>query len=123
MSQKKYIEINLKLRVELIALISSGNQNIAYLINLAKKLLIPSFNMIYSDIIHFIFKNTPKKLKIITIFVTETEYKFCLQYNDKIAYLKNSAKNVGLKTPFIPIKCKITIYLYRPKKKIVMNLS
>ena len=60
MSLKKFIEINLKLRVELIALISSGNQNIAYLINWLKKLLIPSFNMIYSDIIHFIFKNTKK---------------------------------------------------------------
>ena len=53
--------------------------------------------MIYSDIIHFIFKNTTKKLKIITIFVTKTEYNFCLQYNDKMAYLKNLAKNVGLK--------------------------
>ena len=79
--------------------------------------------MIYSDIIHFIFKNTPKKLKIITIFVTKMEYNFCLQYNDKIADLKNPAKNVGLKTPFSPIKCKIfdtkiTIYLYRPKKKL-----
>ena len=128
MSLKKFIEINLKLRVELIALISSGNQNIAYLINWLKKLLIPSSNMIYSDIIHFIFKNTPKKLKIITIFVTKMEYNFCLQYNDKIADLKNPAKNVGLKTLFSPIKCKIfdtkiTIYQYRPKKKIVMNLS
>ena len=43
MSQKKFIEINLKLRVELIALISSGNQNIAYLINLAKKTINSKF--------------------------------------------------------------------------------
>ena len=51
MSLKKFIEINLKLRVELIALISSGNQNIAYLINWLKKLLIASFYMIsYRDL-------------------------------------------------------------------------
>ena len=43
MSQKKFIEINLKLRVELIALISSGNQNINYLINLAKKTINSKF--------------------------------------------------------------------------------
>ena len=79
-------------------------------------------------ILYILYLKIQKKLKIITIFVTKTEYNFCLQYNNKIADLKNPAKNVGLKTLFSPIKCKIfdtkiTIYLYRPKKKIVMNLS
>ena len=51
MIQKKFIEKNLKRRVELIALILSGNQNIAYLINWLKKLLIASFYMIsYRDL-------------------------------------------------------------------------